>query len=292
MPGHVPPPGALFLDHTGHFVADIDAARSELDALGFTATPFSAQVQPDPATGKPELTGTGNICVMLPQGYLEILTHTADTPLGQEFNAALAKRAGLHLVAFGAADVEKRHAALTAAGYPMRPLVHFSRDVDCDAGAIRASFSVARLQAGTFPEGRVQICTHHTPDALWQPRWTRHRNGAQKLVALVIASRNPGEAAERYSRLLGRRSEALGPGLRISLARGALEFVTADVVERLTGEQVMTEESVFVAVRLAVSDLSALIRLVGHRAIHASRSSLVVPFGFALGKGAFLFEAC
>lgn len=292
MSGQVPPTGALYLDHTGHFVPNADNARAELLALGFTVTPFSAQVQPNPVSGEPELTGTGNICVMLPEGYLEILVHTADTSLGREFNAALNRRAGLHLVAFGASDTEERHSALCAAGHAMRPLVHFSRDVATEDGHLTASFTVARLQAGAMPEGRVQICTHHTPEALWQPRWTRHSNGARRLVSLIISSPDPEETADRFARFLGVPAQGLGQGWRISLARGMLEFLPEHEVETMIGHRVAPGESAFAALRIAVSDLSTLAASLGKHATMVSPSGVIVPFGPALGRGAFLFEEC
>lgn len=286
----VPEPGTLVLDHTGHFVARAEAAQAELHALGFTVTPFSVQVQPDPVTGLDEPTGTGNICVMLPEGYLEVLIRTADTPLGREFAAALERRAGLHLVAFGAADTERRHADLAAAGLPMRPLVRFSRPVAAENGEVTASFTVARLQAGAAPEGRVQICTHHTPDALWQPRWTRHPNGARRLAALVIAAPDAGETAHRFSRYLGLPAQPEGQGWRITLARGALEILSEDAADALIGQRVAPGESAFAAIRIAVDDLTVLADRIGDRAGAVSGASVVVPFGPALGRGAFLFE--
>jgi hypothetical protein len=75
----------IFLDHVGHFVADRQAASAALVRAGFAPTPASVQVNPD---GTP--TGTGNVTAMLTNGYVEILFKTADTPLAQEFAAALA----------------------------------------------------------------------------------------------------------------------------------------------------------------------------------------------------------
>ena len=72
--------GELVLDHVGHFVPDLDAAGELLAKLGFFATPVSHHQ----ANGRPA--GTANRCVMLPEGYLEILAPTLDTP-----NAARAR---------------------------------------------------------------------------------------------------------------------------------------------------------------------------------------------------------
>ena len=117
---NLPREGETTLDHIGHFVPSAADASDALAALGFTVTPYSAQVLPDPATGEITPTGTGNVCVMLTEGYIEVLVHTADTPLGLEFKAALGRRAGLHLAAFAVADAQSVHARLTDAGWPMR----------------------------------------------------------------------------------------------------------------------------------------------------------------------------
>lgn len=289
MTANLPGPGALVLDHSGHFVADADAARAALVALGFTVTPFSAQVVPDPATGREVPTGTGNICVMLSEGYLEFLVQTADTPLGREFRAALDRRAGLHLAAFGVADAGARHAALVATGHTMRPLVQFSRPVATGTGQAVAAFTVARLAAGAMAEGRVQMVTHHDPAAMWQPRWTVHANGALGLRAIVISAPDPGATAARYARLLGAAALPMGGGSRIALGRGAVEILPEAEAMALVGHPVEPGRSVFAALRVAVADLDALADRAGSGARRAG-DSLCVPFGPALGPGAWLFE--
>ncbi|WP_020039573.1 VOC family protein [Salipiger mucosus] len=283
-----PAPGGVCLDHTGHFVPDPEAARAALTGMGFTVTPFSAQVVPDPEGGAPKLTGTGNVCVMLPEGYLEFLVHTADTPIGLEFRAALDRRAGLHLAAFGVADAEARHAELAEAGFDMRPLVHFSREVETEGGSATAAFTVARLQAGAMPEGRVQILTHHAPEAMWQPRWTAHENAARALRAVVVSAPDPAEAADRFARFLGRPAEPFGPGFRVPLDQGAVEVLPEPEAEALAGVAVEPGRPCFVALRIGVADPAALAARLGAESVGEAWR---LPFDPALGRGAWLFEA-
>lgn len=289
MAVNVPEGDGLFLDHTGHFVADAEAARDALEALGFTVTPFSAQVVPDPETGDHQLTGTGNVCVMLPEGYLEFLVHTADTALGREFKAALSARAGLHLLAFGAADAKVQHAALAGAGLPMRPLVHFSRPAETATGEVTASFTVARLEAGAMPEGRVQVCTHHTEEALWQSRWTSHRNGVQRLVAMVVSTPDVGETADRFARVTGAAPEPFGAGVTLRLARGRIDILPEDAVSGITDGPVAAGQSAFAAVRLGVADVAPFAAMAG--AIRMETGEVALPFASALGRGAWIFGA-
>jgi len=290
---NIPAPGEVNLDHTGHFISDTTLASQILGDAGFTVTPFSAQVQPDPDTGTMKLTGTGNICVMLRQGYLEFLAQTADTLLGREFKAALERRAGLHLVAFGTADSAARHAELSAAGHPMRPLVRMSRDIGTQDGSAKARFVVARLADNAMPEGRVQMVTHRDESALWQPGWLDHPNGVQALSAMVLSTPDPAKTAARFAAFLDRPAHGRADGgFVIGLDRGALEILPQDAAIALVGQPVEPERSAFAACRLMVADIDATEAFFGKRGATFSRDAdrLILPFPAPLGIGAWIFE--
>ncbi len=193
----------IFLDHVGHFVRDAAAASQALARAGFAPTPQSVQSNPD---GTP--TGTGNVTAMFSRGYIEVLFKTADTPLGREFDLALAGHAGVHLAAFSVADAEGAHRRLTEAGFAMRPLVQFQRPVETVTGPDVAAFTVVRLERGAMAEGRIQMLAHRTEDTVWQKRWLTHRNGALGLVDLVVACADVAEAADRFERFTGHKAQA------------------------------------------------------------------------------------
>ncbi len=286
---NLPLPGEMYLDHSGHFVECADQATSSLRNLGFTVTPYSAQVQPDPGSGESRLTGTGNVCVMLPEGYLEFLVFTADTPIGREFKESLNRRAGLHLSAFSVADATLCHAQLQAAGHPMRPLVNFQREVSTGQSTEVARFTVARLVAGSMPEGRVQVLTHYNESAMWQPRWTTHENRAQSLRGLVVSAPVVEEAALRFQNFLGVTPVVKGAGVTLQLDRGCIDILPEAATEALIGDAVEPGRAAFAGVRVGVSDLSALRERVGMASI-SGEDEVVVPFDSALGKGAWIFE--
>ena len=195
----------IFLDHVGHFVRDPQAASRALARAGFAPTPMSVQAQPD-SMGAPRLTGTGNVTAMLTRGYVEILFKTADTPLGQELDAAMSRYPGIHLAAFAVADAAGAHQRLRESGFRMRPLVDMQRPVETMGKQGIAAFTVARLEPGEMPEGRIQLLTHRTEQVVWQPRWLSHPNGALGLTSVVIAVSDLNEAARRFERLTGRRA--------------------------------------------------------------------------------------
>ena len=74
-------------------------------------------------------------------------------------------------------------------------------------------------------EGRIQVLTHHTEHAVWQPRWLTHPNGARALSSLVIAVADVGEAASRFARFTGRAPEPTRSGQSIQLDRGRIDLV-------------------------------------------------------------------
>ena|SRR5690348_18505780 len=86
-----PPPGCLYVDHVSHFVADLHAAARVFERLGFRVTPVSEQRTAEGPVG------AANRCVMLAQGYIELLSPTHDTPAAQRMRALMARYSGVHL---------------------------------------------------------------------------------------------------------------------------------------------------------------------------------------------------
>src|SRR5579883_83759 len=218
----------IFLDHVGHFVRDPQAASAALTRAGFAPTPISIQVNPGAEGDAPRLTGTGNVTAMLRRGYLEMLFKTADTPLGRELDAALARYPGLHLAAFSVADAAKAHRRLTGAGFGTRPLVQMERPVETETGTGKAAFTVARVVPEAMAEGRIQILTHRTEETVWQRRWLTHPNGALGLLDVVIAESDMAEAARRFQRFTDRKAIQTGAGMAVPLDRGRVQLMTSD----------------------------------------------------------------
>ena len=290
MPATQLPSGdEIFIDHVGHFVPDIAAAEEALKRCGFLTTPFSAQSTPSGPDGAMEPTGTGNVCVMLEAGYLEFLVRTADTPIGRELEASLARWSGVHLAAFAVADAEASHARLAQTGFPMRPIVRMRRPVETVAGASEARFTVARTAAGAMPEGRIQMLTHHTEDAVWQRRWMRHPNGVTGLSSLLIVSDAVEEAGERFARFFGREPKAAAGGLNFALPRGSLRICAPADVELLVGAAPGLPW--LAAYGLTVADVAAtgdLLAAAGLKPVQHGKA-VIAALPPALGRGFWAF---
>lgn len=289
----LPAGSEIYLDHVGHFVDGAEAASMALTRAGFTPTPASVQVNPDPAGGPPRLTGTGNVCAMLRGGYLEMLFKTAATPLGAEFDQARARHAGLHLVAFAIDDAAASHRRLEAAGFPVQPVVAMQRPVETEEGTGVAAFEVVRLAAGVMPEGRVQMLRHLTEPTVWQPRWLDHPNGAQCLRSLVIVVADLEEAAARFARFTGRPASRTRGAATITLDRGVLEVVDAGAWrERWPTVDVPSLPFMGQCV-IEVASLDAARRCLeaGGLAPQLAGGGLSVQFPEALGHGVWTFVA-
>ncbi len=215
----------IFLDHVGHFVRDGEAASRALARCGFAPAPISVQVNSDP-TGGTRPTGTGNITAMLSRGYLEILFKTSDTPLSRELDAAIERHPGLHLAAFAVADAAKAHSRLAAEGFRVRELVRMQRPADTESGPATAAFTIARVEPGVMPEGRIQMLTHHTEKSVWQKRWLAQPNTASALIDIVIAVEDVEAAAARFACFTGRAATRTPGGALIRLDRGGVYLVS------------------------------------------------------------------
>ncbi|MBK5928102.1 VOC family protein [Rhodobaculum claviforme] len=223
-PRQTPENAEVYLDHLAHFLPDMAAAETALAGLGFTLTPYTVQRNRTVDGYVPS--GTANRCAMLDNGYLEFLARASDTGLSRQLTAALARHTGVHLLAMATADADAATARLEQAGFAPDPVVHLTRAVATPDGAeALARFSVVRVPPAAMPEGRIQILTHHTPDLVWQDRWTRHRNGIVSLEAVLLVVADPSEAAARFGRFLGRTHAPLSGGRQcLALDRGALVF--------------------------------------------------------------------
>lgn len=282
----VPVGSARFLDHVGHFVGNIDAARQAALRYGFTPTAIAihGNRQPD---GSKLLSGTGNFCIMLERGYLEVLFAASDAALSRELMAGLARYAGLHLFALSAADAEIEHRRLTEASFPMRPLARLRREL-AEPG-LEAAFSVVRVAAEAMPEGRVQICTHHTPELIWTDADMRHPNGTIGLVDSLIVVADLDDATERFTRFAGRSGHRDAGQAIIRLDRGALVLMTPERAAQAQFPPIPPPYGA--AVTLATRSLARTRAFFASRGIATEnvQGSLRVPFPQELGTGSWFF---
>jgi hypothetical protein len=219
-----PPLGGLYLDHLAHFVPDLGAAAAVWEKLGFTVTPVSHHE----VAGKPA--GTSNRCVMLEDGYLELLAPTAptmDTPNAQRVRDRMKLFVGVHLACFGTPDAAAEQRRLAGHGFEPQPVVRLERKVDDG----HARFNVVYVPPGRMPEGRVQFCEHLTPEYVWRDGFVN----PFRLSAVYVVADDPEEVAARWGRFSGLLPRPEDGLVRFDLARGRVMIGTRKNMERLFG---------------------------------------------------------
>lgn len=203
-----PPPGALYVDHVSHFVADLDAAAGAFEALGFRVTPVSVQRTAEGPVG------ASNRCVMLEQGYIELLSPTHETPAARRMRELMRRHTGVHLVCFGTPDAEQEQQRLAAHGFEPQPLVELQRET---AGGT-AKFRVVRPAAEKMPEGRIQFVEQMTPELLWREGDVN----AFGLDEVFVAAEDIAASAARWGEFAGLLPFPYGKTVRLDTERGAI----------------------------------------------------------------------
>ena len=221
-----PAPGELYLDHVAHFVPDLGAAARVAESAGFAVTPESAHR----AQGVPA--GTSNRCIMLEEGYIEILAPTLDTPNARRVRERMARYDGVHLACFGTPQAESEHRRLAEHGFAPEPLVSLERTLD-SGQAVR--FKVVYVPAAAMPEGRVQYVEQLTPEAIWNTASLAHTNGITGLKAIYVVADLPEEVAARWARFSGLLPRPEGALVRLDCARGRVFVGTRDELTRMLG---------------------------------------------------------
>jgi hypothetical protein len=218
-----PPPGELCLDHLGHFVPDLDAAAAVWEKLGFKVTPTSVHQ----VSGKPA--GTSNRCVMLEEGYLELLAPTMHTPSAQRVRERMRLFVGVHLACFGTPDAAAEQRRLADHGFEPEPVVHLQRRIDTGESV---GFRVVYVPPGKMPEGRVQYCEHLAPEHVWREGFVN----PFRLRAVYVVADEPEEAAARWGRFGGLLPRLEDGFVRLDTARGRVVIGTRKKVESVLGK--------------------------------------------------------
>lgn len=233
----LPKLGEVFLDHLTHFVPDMAAAQRDLDRLGFTQTPHAVHRHHIDGETGPAPSGTANRCVMLREGYMEIVEITdPSTPLGERGQHRIDRYVGPHGLAFAITDPEAAQGRLTLHGFHPTPLVHLSRPIELPNGTTSvAEFTVCRVREDDMPEAQAQFVSHHSEDAVWQDRWINQGNRISALRDVVIVVEDIDEAAARYCWFLdkGGPKRISGGGWRIPLDRGGVVICDLAGLENL-----------------------------------------------------------
>ena len=194
---------ALALDHIGICAADPAPLWAAWERLGFALSPVAQQSGKRTPDGPVEPFGTGNRCAFLRHGYVELLGILDPTLFANGVDRFLQRYTGAHILALGIEDAEGNLARLRRGGLQIPGVAWLQRPVEPGGRSARP----ARLPFPDAPEGRLQLIQHLTPELVWDARWMGHRNGAEALESVILASANPAETMTRLAKLTGLPAE-------------------------------------------------------------------------------------
>ena len=183
------------IDHPVIASDDLDATRKQFERLGFTVPPRGSHIE----------WGTGNLCTMFPDDYLEVrgiidperFTMHLDTHLEEHGE-------GLMGVAFGTKDVAASHAEALERGINAGELRQLRRNFEHPEGWTQPSFRLYAPDAEDI-EGlmHVVVIQHLTPELIRRPDFLEHPNGCLGVDALTGTIADIPVCAAKMRRLLG-----------------------------------------------------------------------------------------
>lgn len=213
------------IDHTLVGVRDLEAARAAWQKLGFTLTPRGRHIG----------WGTGNYCIMLEQGYIELLGILDPAEFTNNLDKFLAEREGLLSLAFRSGDNDQTAKWLAAGGFTPDGPKDLKRALELAEGEVLPTFRLLFLPPQETPGLRAFFCQHLTPDLIRPAGWLVHAIRAVSLKAVITVVERPGDLAPAYGRLFGvdAVSAVDGDSLRVDCGEGELLFVTHEGLQRL-----------------------------------------------------------
>lgn len=217
---------SLSLDHFGAMVRNLDAGAECWRKLGFQLAPRSPQMGAVPGGAGMELWATANHCVILRQGYLELIG-IHDSARYNPWQSRMDRFEGIHIAALRCDDADHAYASISVAVDGFDPPVDRRREAPYGDGTRTMKFRNIFSQDAVWPEGRVILIEHQTPEILWQDSLMDHPNGAIGLKALIFCVSDVVALSARLSALLGVEPQVPMPGQSVfGIPNGGALIVT------------------------------------------------------------------
>ena len=183
------------IDHPVIASRDFDVTRAQFERLGFTVPPRGSHIE----------WGTGNLCIMFPDDYLEVRGIIDPERFTMHLDEHLEKHGeGLMGVAFGTADVKASYAQAVAHGINTGELRSLRRNFEHPEGWTQPAFELYAPDADDI-EGlmHVVVIEHLTPELIRRPDFLEHANGCLGIDEMRGTVNNIERVAGKMRRLLG-----------------------------------------------------------------------------------------
>ena len=306
------------LHHVGHVVRNIDAAIALYRRMGFVVPPPSFPGLASRPGESLRAFGAGNTHVTFRHSFVELVTVVDDHEGGvigadatliplqapaetldrlmasirqtaTRMSDALARFEGLHILVFGAADVDATVARLAAAGVVHGPINHIQRPGSgVDTKPVSIDFVEIDDQPGLSPEGRLALVEDWPEDSPLLMKDQRHPNGAVEIIesVLCVPDADLDDYERRYARYLQRPARRTGPLRVFELDDSSVMIVPQSGLDAVLPGEVPSDLPAFVGYGVAVANLSVIRDLLERAELPmrtAPAGSCFVPAAAALG---------
>ena len=254
--------GIESIDHPVIAVADLEESRQTWERLGFTVPPRGSHIE----------WGTGNLCIMFPDDYLEMRGILDPERFTMHLDAHLDKFGeGLMGVAFRTDDVQQSYTDMLTNGIDTADPRRLTRNFEHPEGWTKPSFELSVPEANDI-EGlmHVVVIQHLTPELIRRPEFLEHRNSTVGVNSMSGVIFDPVRIEEKMARLLGVDAvNATADRIRLTVATGQfLELMNRERYEDKFGSLSTPEDRPRLgAMQLRVSHINATIDALQHSEI-------------------------
>ena len=205
--------GIESLDHPVIATTDLDASRVAYERLGFTVPPRGSHVE----------WGTGNLCIMFPNDYLEIRGIIDAARFTMNLDEHLDRYGeGLMGVAFRTDDVQNSFEEMVDHGIGVTEPRRLTRNFEHPDGWTQPSFRLCVPEADEI-EGlmHVVVLQHLTPELIRRPEFLSHANGCVGVNDMSGCIQSVQRVATKLALLLGDDAvKGSHDGVRLELPTG------------------------------------------------------------------------
>lgn len=205
--------GIESVDHPVVAARDLDTARVTYERLGFTVPPRGSHVE----------WGTGNLCIMFPEDYIEIRGIVDASRFTMNLDKHLDRFGeGLMGVAFRSDDIQSSYEEMTTHGMRVSEPRRLTRNFEHPGGWTQPSFRLCVPESEDI-EGlmHVVVLQHLTPELIRRPEFLVHVNGCKGVNDMSGIIYDAEQVASKLLNLLG--DEAVhqnADGVRLELPTG------------------------------------------------------------------------
>jgi len=244
--------GIESLDHPVVAVNDLGASRSIYEKLGFTVPPRGSHIE----------WGTGNLCIMFPDDYLEMRGIIDPDRFVMHMDEHLEKFGeGLMGVAFRTDDIARSYSSLIDHDIETPEPRRLTRNFEHPDGWTQPSFELC-VPAADAIEGlmHVVVLQHMTPELIRRPDYLQHANTVTGVNSMTGVIFDIERVAAKMTKLLGDGAvEVSDDGVHLTVPTGQRIhlLLPPDFEDAFGGGPVQGEIPILSAMELRVQDLAA-----------------------------------